>query len=1043
MLPLAVATTSALIWALLPTAPPQSAQRGTPQAFQVPPRAPTITEPPVDGHVVNAADTHMETGPMNDPDPTDAHVSSDFEIWTVSPPARVWASLGVTGVEKVHTHLGDGQFGGSHAGFSQLAYATSYRLRVRHRDSGQNWSPWSERFFQTAPQTQILPLELDDIEDTPLPTWRDELGVDLELPAPAPPAPPASVRVENNVGGLLLGLSGDAAPGDLLVNPPGLALHAPTRVVLDGGSTGFATPPSALAFTDHDGDDVVLWLPGVNLAAQEVALLWVSANGSTYWGVPGQTVPDFSTLAAGAPVPWDVEQPGYRVEVVTTGLQLPVNIAFPPTNNGAPTEPRFYVTELYGAIKVVTNDGSVSDYASGLLNFNPTGNFPGTGELGLAGLCIDPISGDLFAGMLYVPVPGMPVLYPRIVRFHSTDGGLTASSQTTILDMVGEMQGQSHFISNMTIGPDGRLYVHMGDGFDASTALDLDSFRGKVLRLRLNGLAPPDNPFYDASDGIGARDYVYAYGLRNPFGGAWRGLDHFQVENGPGNNDRLSRIDAGTSYGWNGSPGSMLTNAIYTWNTPHAPVNIAFPQSNVFGGSGFPADKQGHAYVTESGPTYAAGTSTQGKRIVEFEIDAQGNLVSGPSSLIRYNGSGRATAAGLAAGPDGLYFTDLYDDLGSSPLDAGANVLRIRYVGVAGFTADVTSGNPPLAVQFTDASDVPGAAAWFWDFGDGTTSTQRNPRHSYTAAGDYSVRLEVLGPRGVVVDQRNAFVSVTDAGTGLTASYFDEATFDGVRLVGLDPKIDFDWGAGSPHPALDSDSFSARWEGWLEPRFGETHEFLTTTDDGVRLWVDGRLVIDRWFDQSASEAVGSLDLEAGVRVPIVLEYYERDGDAEVRLEWRSPSQEREVVPTDRLHPSGLKVEYFANPELRGAPTLTGVDVTLDHDWGDRSPDAGIPADSFSARWTARLRPDFTETYEFTTESDDGVRLWIDGELVIDQWADQPPTRHSGSVPLVAGREVTLTCEYYENQGVAAARLEWQSPSVAREVVPATSLRPVQ
>ena len=136
--------------------------------------------------------------------------------------------------------------------------------------------------------------------------------------------------------------------------------------------------------------------------------------------------------------------------------------------------------------------------------------------------------------------------YPKVERLDSVSGGLSLAARTVLLNMQPETQGQSHQISNITIGPDGKLYVHNGDGFDASTALNLNSFRGKILRLNKDGSAPTDNPFYNASDGITARDYVYAYGVRNPFGGAWRLEDgrHFSVENGP-SVDRMTEIERG------------------------------------------------------------------------------------------------------------------------------------------------------------------------------------------------------------------------------------------------------------------------------------------------------------------------------------------------------------------------------------------------------------------------------------------------------------------------------------------------------------------
>jgi glucose/arabinose dehydrogenase len=383
-------------------------------------------------------------------------------------------------------------------------------------------------------------------------------------------------------------------------------------------------------------------------------------------------------------MPWAVKQPGYEVETVATGLQLPVSVALVPDPGSDPGDPFLYVTELYGTIKVVTRDGTVSDYATGLLNFNPTGNFPGSGEQGVTGITVDPASGDVFASMVYQSGASGQPHYPKVVRFHSDDGGKTAATRTTILDMFGEVQGASHQVSNLTIGPDGRLYVHNGDGFDSTTAQNLNSFRGKVLRMNLYGSAASNNRFYDASDGITARDYVFAYGFRNPFGGAWRAADsgHYAVENGP-SVDRLARVVAGQNYGWDGTNASMGNFALYNWDPAHAPVNIAFVQPQTFAGSGFPFEKRDHAFVTESGPTWATGPQARGKRIVEFAPGADDSFAgSKPVNLVEYTGTGKATAAGLAAGPDGLYFTELYKDQDyTSAIDAGARLLRVSWVG--------------------------------------------------------------------------------------------------------------------------------------------------------------------------------------------------------------------------------------------------------------------------------------------------------------------------------------------------------------------------
>ena len=1097
---------------------------------QTPPNTPIITTPAFDGQVVSPFDVHMETAVFSDPDPGDTHFCSDWEIWTVTPSERVWSATCLTGVEKVHTHFGDGTFEGSRAGQTSLAFSTDHILRVRHRDQTGLYSNWAQRAFTTGDQTQVFPLQLDDVTTAPTPTWKDEGASPIVL-SPGSPAP--SLRIDSGAGDLLLQFSGFDGATNTITNPGMLGSDVAARVVISGGSSGAVLPASRVGFQDRLGFTRTVYLPPLSVAASGQVYFWVSANGSTYSGNASQTAPDFSTLARGSPVPWEVLQPGFEVEIVATGFQLPVNIAFVPNPGPNPTDPFYYVSELYGKIKVVARNGVVSDYATGLLNFDPGGQFPGSGEQGLGGIAVDAASGDIFCGMLYDSAPPNGPHYPKIVRFHSVDGGRTVSTQTTILAMVGEDMGASHYISNVSFGPDGKLYVHLGDGFTTSTALDLDSFRGKVLRMNLDGSAPSDNPFYNAGDGINARDYVYAYGLRNPFGGTWRAADnsHYEVENGPSVNDRFAKVTPGTSYGWDGSDASMTTNAIYNWVNVSAPVNIAWIQPSTFGGSGFPASKQDHGFVTESGATYATGTNAN-KRVVEFVVGPGGNYVSGPTPLIHYTGTGQATAVGLAAGPDGLYLTDLYKDLGATtPIDPGANVLRIKYRGAVNFSATPTSGPPPLAVQFTDLSDVPGASAWFWDFGDGTTSTLRNPSHTY-AAGVYDVRLSVTGTNGIVVAEKSNYIT---AGTfsyvpGLTGNYYDNMDFTALALTRVDPTVDFDWGLGSPSPLMGNDQFSVRWTGQVSPLYTETYIFYSNTDDGARLWVNGQLVIDRWVNQALQEDSGFITLTAGQYYDIQYDYFDDTQDAIVHLSWSSPSQPKQIIPVDRLRTVSAGVADFSGSPTNGLaplsvhftdlssvpgpsawlwnfgdgstsstqnpthlyaaagtydvrldvtgsngvvtaqklayvtvsastvsyqPGLTGsyydnleftgfkfsrVDSTIDFNWGFGSPDPRIGNDTYSVEWTGQVSPRYTETYRFYAKSDDGNRLWINNQLIIDRWTQQALREDSGSVALTAGQYYNLQMDFFDNIQEGEVHLSWSSPSQLKEIIPRSCLR---
>lgn len=900
-----------------------------------PPLPPVITEPLVDGQIVSPSDVHMETAPMSDPDGHE-HQCSDWQIIISDTQELIWQTVCIGGVERLHTHLGDGTFMGSYNGRTELHYDTDYIMQVRHIDDNNEISPWSQRLFRTGPATQLFPLQLDDVLAVPAPQWVDTASAPVILP---PGAPQPFLKLESPTGQNLLQINGFDGATNQIINPAPLPAHVNARLQIHAGNTGLylTLPETDLTFVDNANNIRTIYLPAMSITPTQTLYFWISANGSTYAGSAGQTEPDFSALVRGAPVPWIALQPGYKVEVVATGFQLPVHIAFVPEGvyPGNPDDPFYYVAELYGKIKVVTRGGAVYDYATDLLNFNPTGNFPGSGEQGVAGVTIDPASGDVFATMLYSSDPADDTAphYPKVVRFQSADGGISASTQITILNMVGESQGQSHQISNISVGPDNKLYVHMGDGFDANTALNLNSFRGKILRLNLDGSAPPDNPFY--TGGGSAPDYIYAYGVRNPFGGDWRDADGtlYQVENGP-SIDRLSRIISGTSYGWNGTNNSMLINAIYNWSPSHAPVDIAFIQNSTFGGSGFPAAKLDHAFVTESGPTWASGPQTRGKRIVEFVIDTDGNLITGPVKLVEYNGTGKASAAGMAAGPDGLYFSDLYKDMNyASPVDAGANILRVRFVGVADFVGAPRLGLAPLTVTFTDTSDVPDAIAWFWDFGDGATSTVPNPTHTYTQNGVFDVTLRVTGLNGISVERKPGYVLVGQVGNGIgvLGQYYEFTgptpptdPFQTFRLERIDSTIDFDWGAGSPDPAIDDDLFSIQWQGQVQPLYSELYTFYTWSGDGIRLWVDGQLVVDDWSNHAARERSGDIWLQAGQRYDMEVHYYENTGNAAVAISWESASQVKEIIPAAYLYPpADLAVAAAAQPD----PAVAGGYIT--------------------------------------------------------------------------------------------------------------------
>ena len=140
--------------------------------------------------------------------------------------------------------------------------------------------------------------------------------------------------------------------------------------------------------------------------------------------------------------------------------------------------------------------------------------------------------------------------------------------------------------------------------------------------------------------------------------------------------------------------------------------------------------------------------------------------------------------------------------------------------------------------------------------------------------------------------------------------------------------------------------------------------------------------------------------------------------------------------------TGLLAEYFRRPNFRGAPKQT-IDTVVNFDWAKGPPFAGFPADTFSVRLTGRVKAPATGTYTFTTNSDDGVRLWLNDSLVINQWNDHGAKDHSATVNLIAGELYKLKMEYYENKGKAVIKLFWTYPGKSREVIGKAHLFPPQ
>jgi hypothetical protein len=224
--------------------------------------------------------------------------------------------------------------------------------------------------------------------------------------------------------------------------------------------------------------------------------------------------------------------------------------------------------------------------------------------------------------------------------------------------------------------------------------------------------------------------------------------------------------------------------------------------------------------------------------------------------------------------------------------------------------------------------------------------------------------------------------------------------------------IDYDWGDGSPTSGVNSDDFSARWTRSIYLN-GGIYRFSATMDDGMRVWIDDELVIDEWNDSQVRTVSVDLPMTTGNH-DIEVRYYEAGGKAVAKFSW-APIGGPPSIPVNRW-----QGQYFNNQHLNGAPAFTRADSAIDFNWKTGSPWPTIQSDHFSVRWTGNFDHD-PGTYRFTVESDDGVRLWVNDQLIIDEWQDNQNLTFQADTFLPGG-SVPVVLEYYENTGAALVKL---------------------
>ena len=271
-------------------------------------------------------------------------------------------------------------------------------------------------------------------------------------------------------------------------------------------------------------------------------------------------------------------------------------------------------------------------------------------------------------------------------------------------------------------------------------------------------------------------------------------------------------------------------------------------------------------------------------------------------------------------------------------------------------------------------------------------------------------------------------------------------------------------------PPNSGENYGTRLRGYLIPPTTGTYTFWIAGDDNCELFIGSsaaqtskisRAAVNaapgytnsREWNRFAQQKSAPITLTGGQRYYLEVLQKEGGGGDCLAVGWLKPGQTgavpSEVVPGSALAPwdggasvpgTGLKAQYYSGQSFNTL-VQTRTDATVNFNWGNGAAMSSVGPDNFSVRWTGKVKPLHSQTYTFTTTTDDGVRLWVNGQLLIDKWQTQGTTPWSATIALVAGQKYDITMEYFEAAGGAIAKLEWESASQTRQVVPQSQLYP--
>jgi glucose/arabinose dehydrogenase len=761
---------------------------------------------------------------------------------------------------------------------------------------------------------------------------------------------------------------------------------------------------------------------------------------------------------AATPAPAATLPSGFTETLVANGLSSPTAMQFAPDG-------RLFVCEQGGRLRVIKN---------GALLPAPfvTVTVSSVGERGLLGVAFDPnFSANHFVYVYYTATT--PAVHNRISRFTANGDVASAGSEVAIFDLDNLSGATNHNGGALAFGSDRKLYAAVGENANGANSQSMDNVLGKILRLNADGTIPTDNPFYASA--TGRNRAIWALGLRNPFTFAFNPVSGALFINDVGQStwEEINDGAAGANYGWPTTEGPTTDPR---FNSPRYAYNHTGGACAITGGAfyvpmttQFPSDYVRDYFFAD----YCGGWIKK--------LDPSDNSVTtfatGIPSPVDLKVSDAGSLYYLAIGSGSVYRVDYG---ATAPTITSHPASQTAAPGAPVTFSVRASGPQPLRYQWQrNGAVIVGATAQDYTI-PSVVQADDGARFRAMVSNDFG---SVLSNEALLTVSANRAPTgtITQPVAGTMYSGGDVITYAGTATDPEDgtlPGSAFTWRVDfhhdtHTHPFIPPTTGSTGGS-FTIPTAGETSAnvwyriYLTVRDSGGLAHTTERDILPRKARLTLATNPAGLRVKLDgqpVATPLSFDSVvgivrnleattpqTSGGNSYEFMSWSDGGGVRHDVPTPAANTTytatyrasgggtvnGLSATYFNNPDFTGT-TVTRIDPTVDFTWGAGSPDPAIAADTFSVRWSGQVEALFTETYTFYTQSDDGVRLWVNGQRLVNNWTNHRITENSGAIALTAGQRYEIQIDFYENAGSATARLLWSSASTPKAVIPAARL----